>query len=205
MPSLAGLLFSGVYLCRNKITGKVYVGSSTKSIRGRIKSHIDGLEKNKHGNRYFQRAWNKYGRGAFAWFILRRCFPENCLKYEQLYIDKYESYKRLKGYNISPTAGNVLGVIWPESAKAEKKRRCRDPEFIERVREIFKRPKSPEHREKLRLALLGTTHPPYSAESRYKMGANRGKKLSAEKKAKMSASAKERWRKHRERKASEGN
>lgn len=101
---------SGVYLITNLVTQKVYVGSTTGCIQNRWKSHIGDLKKQRHHNRHLQSSWNKYGSHQFTFSILRRCHSDRCISVEQYYIDKYQSYKREFGYNLSPTAGNTRGV-----------------------------------------------------------------------------------------------
>lgn len=101
---------SGVYLIRNKVNEKVYVGSSAKSVKGRIAGHRKELRNGYHGNRHLQAAWNKYGEASFEFKSICRCEPEECIEIEQAWIDAYRSAERDFGYNLSPTAGSCLGV-----------------------------------------------------------------------------------------------
>jgi len=82
---------SGIYKIINKINGHYYVGSSKNfhGSYGRIASHIRRLIKNKHGNDYLQRAWNKYGQSNFEFRLIEPVEPIKSTLYmvEQKYLD----------------------------------------------------------------------------------------------------------------------
>lgn len=94
----------GVYLIHNVESAKFYVGSSI-NIKGRWSAHISKLNSDKHGNRHLQNSWKKYGEQAFRFYIIGNCSTDEILKLEQKYIDQIKPE-----YNLSPTAGNCLGV-----------------------------------------------------------------------------------------------
>ncbi|NJO48240.1 MAG: GIY-YIG nuclease family protein [Leptolyngbyaceae cyanobacterium RM2_2_4] len=54
-----------IYEIRNKITNKCYVGQTTRPLNIRWTEHRYQLRKNKHGNKYLQYSWNKYGEDVF--------------------------------------------------------------------------------------------------------------------------------------------
>ena len=110
---------TGVYCIRNRRSGKRYVGSATKSIKRRWVIHRYSLKRGNHHSRHLQAAWNKYGEKAFKFEVLEYCFPRKCLAKEQKWLDRYESYKGTRGYNISPTAGNSLGVKFTDETKSK--------------------------------------------------------------------------------------
>jgi len=95
---------SGIYKILNTINGKFYIGSAV-SLNNRFIRHKSNLNTNKHGNRFLQRAYLKYGAEAFEFHILEYCDKEKLLEREQFYIDMSKPQ-----YNLSPTAGNSLGV-----------------------------------------------------------------------------------------------
>jgi group I intron endonuclease len=97
---------SGVYIIRNTVNGKVYVGS-TKNFDRRFSSHRWMLEKNKHHSTKLQRSWLKYGEGAFSFEKVIVCGIKNLLSYEQMVISFYSSCS--DGYNILPKAGSREG------------------------------------------------------------------------------------------------
>lgn len=109
---------NGVYSIFNKITKTYYFGSNAdkRGFRSRWNNHLIELRNNKHMNTHLQKAWNKYGEDSFEFRIRVICKPELCLILEQKYLDiclrAKEDYKifRKSGYNLSPKAGNCLGV-----------------------------------------------------------------------------------------------
>jgi len=101
----------GIYRIRNLINGKVYIGSAC-DIEKRRNDHIANLNRNTHRNKYLQNAWNKYGESNFVFEIIRVIKwseKQNLLTNEQIYLDLYESYNDIKGYNICSIAGNTMG------------------------------------------------------------------------------------------------
>lgn len=101
---------TGVYTIHNKITDTVYIGSASNKKGGfktRFRKHIKELINNIHHNQYLQNAFNKYGAEIFNFNIVELCTPENCIQYEQSWLDlKFSN----NCYNIAPFAGNCLGV-----------------------------------------------------------------------------------------------
>lgn len=93
---------SGVYQIYNPITNKRYIGSSI-NVERRLKEHLRNLKRNNHHNMYLQAAYNKYG-DALQFQFLEECEPDECLIFEQYYLDYYKPYIREFGYNIDPEA-----------------------------------------------------------------------------------------------------
>ena len=60
---------AGIYIITNKITGKIYIGSSHNLLK-RKNNHFTNLKNKKHQNFYLQNAWNKYGEQTFEWEIV---------------------------------------------------------------------------------------------------------------------------------------
>jgi group I intron endonuclease len=104
---------SGIYTIKNKANGKLYVGSAV-DIDHRWRTHKSNLRNKKHGNRYLQSAWNKYGEDCFEFCIIEICFPFSLIEREQFYIDKFSPV-----YNLAPRAGNSLGVKHTPEFKAK--------------------------------------------------------------------------------------
>ena len=96
-------IISGVYKIQNKIDSKLYIGSSM-DIYYRWSDHIKLLKRNKHHSPHLQYAWNKYGEENFEFSIIKECKQDELIYWEQKYIDKYESYKDINGYNIMSKA-----------------------------------------------------------------------------------------------------
>src|SRR5436189_4881922 len=104
---------SGIYKIVNKANGKLYVGSAL-NLRKRCNTHFNFLSKKIHSNRFLQNSYNKHGKEIFEFAVIEFVDdPSLLIIREQFYIDTYKSFDRLKGYNISPTAGNNLGMKSP--------------------------------------------------------------------------------------------
>lgn len=101
---------SGVYVIRNTINGRVYVGSAVL-LRRRLSAHLSELRGGYHRNQKLQHAWNKYGEGAFVFALLLICSRENRVMYEQRAIDAFDAAR--EGYNIAPLAGANTGLPSP--------------------------------------------------------------------------------------------
>lgn len=188
-----------VYLIRNTITGKVYVGQ-TSNFKIRWRNHKTELRRGAHGNRYIQRAWNKYGEGAFEFSVLQVC-PENLLNLvEEHYIHLYGSFDRDKGYNlITEIRGRKIfsadvraklraarkGWVWSDEAKAKMSDSARKRAPVTASTRIKmsisarnKAPMSQETRNKLSQALQGRE---FSDETRAKISlSKKGKRHTQE-------------------------
>lgn len=162
----------GIYSITNTKNGKRYIGSAV-NIEKRWRDHRRELRAGKHRSGHLQRAWNRYGESFFRFEVLTTCEPEQLIEQEQFWIDAFQTAREKHGYNLSPTAGNTLGVKHTAEARAN-----------------------------MSAAHLGNTHGPearakiaaagrkriFSAETREKIGAaHRGKKASEELRARMSA------------------
>jgi group I intron endonuclease len=101
---------TGVYCILNLQTGKRYVGSAGVNLYARVHGHRKALRRSDHKNSHLQNSWNRYGESSFCFFVLRRCPPEDCIRLEQEFIDKYRSADRRYGYNRAPAAGSVRGL-----------------------------------------------------------------------------------------------
>lgn len=109
---------SGVYKILNKINGKAYYGSAAR-FRQRWAVHRSWLNKNKHANRHLQAAWNQYGESNFDFIIEIICSKEECLEFEQIYLDEnWDNNDRC--YNILSVAGSGLGLRHTEETKFKK-------------------------------------------------------------------------------------
>lgn len=86
----------GIYCIENIVNGKKYVGQST-NIRVRWISHRSSLNCNIHSNKHLQRAWNKYGKQSFKFYVLKECKEDELDITEQYYIKLFDTYKN--GYN----------------------------------------------------------------------------------------------------------
>ena len=111
---------TGVYEIVHNASGKRYVGSTAKSFKARWRLHRLALSKGKHHSVLLQRAWNKYGAGAFEFRVVEFTNPEHAIAIEQTFLDWRKSANPKFGYNIAPTAGNTLGLKWSNDSRAAK-------------------------------------------------------------------------------------
>ncbi|QKE56471.1 endonuclease [Bacillus phage YungSlug] len=105
----------GIYLIRNIVDNKVYVGRS-KNIDARIKSHKRNLRKGTHKNTHLQNAWNKFGVESFEFSIICECSLDELVAKEGEYIGSYNSMDRDFGYNLNKETSGGL-VVSDETRK----------------------------------------------------------------------------------------
>ena len=152
---------SGIYQILNTVNGKRYIGSAV-CFKTRWNNHKNSLVRGIH-QPHLQNAWNKYGADKFEFEILLLCSKENLLFYEQLLLDAFKGNL----YNISPTAGNVLGMKHTEEAR--------------RKMSLNNAMQYQEYRDKVSRALTGRKANPEAVKKT--ADSNRGKKRSPEFKA----------------------
>jgi group I intron endonuclease len=105
---------SGVYIIRNKINNKCYVGSSV-NIRARLNWHYNILLKGKHPNNHLQSSFNLYLKENFEFIPLLNCPSNYNTKLEQWVKDK-SNFKC--DYNIAKNCeAPMLGVKMSEKTK----------------------------------------------------------------------------------------
>jgi group I intron endonuclease len=165
-----------VYLVRNLVNGKIYVGKCKGTIKQRWGVHVWYAEK-KIGN-YFHSAISKYGPENFSIEeIARASSMEELSELEKFHIARLGSHRPEVGYNLTMGGEGT-------SPSDELRKRMRDTHLGKKH--------SPETIEKMRQAKLGKKNPFYgkthTEEAREKMGdPSRGKKQSPEHVAKRSA------------------
>lgn len=91
--------FGFIYIIRNTINNKVYIGKTLDSIENRFSEHKKNCSKEKCKERPLYRAMNKYGIDSFYIEQLEQCEIELLSEKEQYYINKYGSFH--KGYNAT--------------------------------------------------------------------------------------------------------
>lgn len=106
-----------IYQIKNLIDNKVYIGSA-KDFHVRKLKHINFLLNGNHHCSHLQHAWNLYGPHNFEFIILEEVKDTTALiEREQFYLDKFKSYNRKIGYNLSPAAKSTLGTKRTEDQK----------------------------------------------------------------------------------------
>jgi len=105
---------SGIYLIRNLINGKCYIGKFQGYIISRINQHLAGKSPR---CKALNNAVKKYGKDNFAWEILYYdSKPEFLPHLEKLLIRIYKT-KSPNGYNLTDGAGGIPGYVFPKDSK----------------------------------------------------------------------------------------
>lgn len=114
---------TGVYLLKNNINGKIYVGSASgkHGFAGRWKN---GGGYSKRDNSAVGNAIRKYGWNNFSKIILVFCPAQHCLRYEDLYLNYFQPWTSTnKGYNVLKCAGSPRGHRMSEEIKSKQRQR----------------------------------------------------------------------------------
>ena len=107
-----------IYLFRNKVNGKCYVGQ-TCNIYRRIREHV--YEAQSGSSFKFHQAIRKHGFENFEFKVLHKCAGEEQVILDELnekeiyYIDKYDSFNN--GYNMTEGSRGSRGLHHTEEAK----------------------------------------------------------------------------------------
>jgi len=162
-----------IYLARNTVNGKGYVGRTTRTLKERMKRHLEDAKR--ECVCAFHRAIQKYGLDAFEWLIFYQDDDNDrdwMDWWERRFIRKLGT--RLDGYNMTDGGdGFSFGHsgFWTGKRRSEETKK----KISERVREIFQRP---EIRKRLSESHIGKKLPRQQIEKIVK--ANTGQKRSEE-------------------------
>lgn len=106
------IIMYDIYLIKNLINGKQYVGCTKNGYRRRFYSHINGAMNYKY-NSLLHQDIRKYGKSAFTVECLKKNIPENkCYLYEHYFIMLYGTYYANEfGYNMTFGGKGVFGYI----------------------------------------------------------------------------------------------
>lgn len=108
--------FSGIYMIKNIINDKVYIGQTKMRFVKRFWHHEWMLNHNKHDNIHLQNAWNKYGSDCFEFSVLCVCDDYDRLnELEIFYINKFNSVEN--GYNIQSGGQVNISTYIPEESR----------------------------------------------------------------------------------------
>ena len=87
-----------IYIIRNKVNNKVYIGQTRTSLEQRWKEHIRHAQ---YGDQVINRAMKKYGVNNFYIEVLENCDIKDLDQKETYYIEKFNSTNKFSGYNVS--------------------------------------------------------------------------------------------------------
>ncbi len=148
-----------LYVVEHVVSGRCYVGWTSKPTTERWANHRGYARA--VGKTYFHKALRKHGPDAFEWFVVQHFDTDGEARAAEIYwIDRLRTFG-VRLYNLTDGGDGILGHRHSEEARAK-----------------MRRPKSLEHRAKLRAANLG------------KSSSTKGCRLSEEMKAKLSAAKK---------------
>ncbi len=123
-------MISGIYKIQNIKCGKIYIGSS-RNVKSRLSDHKSALRNKRHGNIFLQRAFSRDGEENFVFEKVRSCPILDLVKFEQLYLDTYQSYLPENGYNICRIAESVATHGMTDSVEyaswCKLRSRCSNP------------------------------------------------------------------------------
>lgn len=88
-----------IYIIKNDINNKVYIGKTNFSIEKRWKEHLRDSNKRRCEKRPLYNALNKYGADHFTIEIVEECSAEEAADREIYWIDCYKAYT--EGYNAT--------------------------------------------------------------------------------------------------------
>lgn len=109
-------MVSGIYMIKNLINEKVYIGKSI-NVPCRLNQHKRELRRNVHHNKYLQRSWNKYGENNFVFTEIEVCDESILNQKEMYYISKYKSNISDYGFNLTIGGDGSLGLKHTEESK----------------------------------------------------------------------------------------
>lgn len=99
-----------IYIIKNTVNTKVYIGQTKVSIDIRWKEHLRHANT---GDQLINKAMRKYGVDKFYIECLEICNIEDIDSREMYYIDLYDSVDKSKGYNVS------IGGLTPRFKRKE--------------------------------------------------------------------------------------
>jgi group I intron endonuclease len=124
-----------VYLIKNQVNNKVYVGKTSVPISIRWSQHVYCAN---HGvDRYLYNAMRKHGKDQFSIETLNIVDTElEANNLERLWIIALNSKTNVSGYNLTFGGDGCSGYIHPIGKKRRKKVLRNPQEFSQKMREI---------------------------------------------------------------------
>ena len=90
-----------IYLIRNTVNEKVYIGQTSRPLQMRLDEHLGDLVVGIHYNKHLQSAFKTYGNDCFEFDVLEaNVLVEDLTRREKYWIEYYDSLNPEKGYNL---------------------------------------------------------------------------------------------------------
>lgn len=109
-----------VYCLMNKLNGKVYIGQ-TKAPASRKASHFYEAKRGNH--RHLYASIRKYGQENFSFDVIEECEDDVINEREQYWVSHYDSYNPEKGYNLTRGGEGTIGSDKPKTPEHKEKMR----------------------------------------------------------------------------------
>lgn len=165
---------NGIYMIRQKSTGRIYIGQTGNSFIKRFWNHNWKLKHNIHDNKFLQNSWNKYGSEDFEFSVVDVVQDKSLLDYyEKYYISKFDTLN--DGFNLTsggdgksncPMSENAKMIVGAKN-KIHNTGKIASPETREKMRKSSRHLKmTKNHKEKLKAVHTGFK---YSERSKNKM------------------------------------
>ena len=154
------------YLASNE-TGRVYVGSTTRSPRQRYLEHMHYLRKGTHHSKHLQRVYSKYGEMDLKFIVAKECSDERpILDVEQDHIDAFKGWC-MNGVPVSDSiyAAHAANRGRVMSDEEKKKRSIAATKSIEEGRAI-RGPWTDDRKKAHSAYLVGRAMPPVTVKTR---------------------------------------
>lgn len=107
---------TGIYIIKNIVNNKVYVGQTFQNFQRRYWHHYWKLKDNTHDNKYLQASWNKYGEKNFIFQVIEVVDDVNIIENREIFWINYYLKNNLS-YNMALGGGGKRGVPMSEDAK----------------------------------------------------------------------------------------
>jgi len=173
-----------IYVVRNRVNGKYYVGKTSETMKKRRSVH-EALAKRNQPKTAFHRALKKYGFESFSWYIVDEEDDEGILNYLERYAIAFLDSQAPNGYNITQGGDGAAGFVRSAKDRQRKseaaKRQWQSKEHRRKMSERAQRWwKNPKNAEKVRRIMEAA-----STARKGKPSCMKGKKHSSESKRKM--------------------
>jgi len=103
------IVFGFIYMIKNIINDKKYIGQTTRNIQKRIYEYKSAFNLNNHNNPYLYNSFNKYGWDNFEFSIIDTAQSIDELNDKEInYISQYNTTNKKLGYNIESGGRNSI-------------------------------------------------------------------------------------------------
>ena len=103
------IIFGLIYMIRNKINNKKYIGQTVRSLKKRIYEYRSAYKFGTFHNEYLKNAFNKYGWDNFEFSIIDTANTMEVLNEKEIKcIKEYNTTNKTIGYNIESGGNNAI-------------------------------------------------------------------------------------------------